>query len=420
MNGYNVTKGEKMSLLNPSIFDDNEENRIILRNDVLTPDYIPPRLIGRDEQILEVAGLIRPLFRHGYPNNGLIFGVSGCGKTVVSKMVLKSLTAKLEQNPIGVNVDWVYIHCKKIYTQTAILYTLIQYLDPLTEIKKTGYSMDYYYNALFNLMNTKNTALIVILDEIDFLGSEDLLYNFSRAISNDELKENRFIRIIGLSNSSKFEQKLDNRIVSSLGAEKISFPAYNTDEIYHILKDRIDLAFSPNTIDEDALIKCAHNAAMFSGDIRKALKVLHTAAIKAEKEKSKVITVDHITKAEKEVQKDQVIDSVIKLPLHHKLVLLSLIKLTTCNESATTGDVTAMYVKLCKAIQKEPGHRTLVSKCIGSLEAQQLIKSVKVNKGIKGGVTRVLSLYLEDVSQLKVGLYADEDLEDLTEFNPMI
>ena len=148
--------------IDTSIFDESE-TRIIIRGDVLTTEYIPKRLIGRDEQIKEVAGLMRQLFRHGFPNNGLIFGVSGSGKTVVSKFVLRSLMAKLEQNPIGINVDWIYIHCKKVYTQNSILYTLIKYLDQTTKVKKTGYSMDYYYDSLFHLMNTKNTALIVIL-----------------------------------------------------------------------------------------------------------------------------------------------------------------------------------------------------------------------------------------------------------------
>lgn len=409
-----------MSLIDPSIFDEVNESVIILRDDVLTPEYIPDRLIGRDEQIREVAGLMRGLFRHGYPNNGLLFGVSGCGKTVVSKSVLKSLVARLEQDPIGIKVDWVYIHCKKLYTQTSILYALIQHLDPTTKIKKTGYSMDYYYDSLFHLMNEKNTALIVILDEIDFLGSEDVLYNFSRAVVNDELKDGRFIRIIGISNSSKFEGKLDNRIVSSMGAEKISFPAYGTDEIYQILQDRIELAFVPNSIEEEAIVKCATDTARYSGDIRRALMVLHTAATLAEREKSKVVTVDHIQTAEDNVQKDQIVDSVVKLPFHHKLVLLSILKLMDQGTQITTGKVTKMYGHLCKYLEREPAHRTQVSKSIGSLESQQLISSKGINGGMKGGKTREITAFLEDVQQLKIGIYADDELEVLEGYNPVL
>jgi len=405
--------------IDTSIFDESE-TRIIIRGDVLTTEYIPKRLIGRDEQIKEVAGLMRQLFRHGFPNNGLIFGVSGSGKTVVSKFVLRSLMAKLKQNSIGINVDWIYIHCKKVYTQNSILYTLIKYLDPTTKVKKTGYSMDYYYDSLFHLMNTKNTALIVILDEIDFLRSEDVLYNFSRAVANEELQDGRFIRVIGLSNSSKYEARLDNRIISSMGAEKINFPAYNTDDLFHILKDRVDLAFAPGSIDEDTIIKCAADTAQFSGDVRKALRVLHTAAIIAENEKSNVISIDHIQIAENKVQKDQIIESVVKLPIHHKIVLLSIVKLMTNNKSVTTGSVTAMYDALCKQIAREPIHRTGVSRCIGSLEMQSFVNTILVNKGANGGITRYISIPTEDISQLKLGIYADDELEELRECFPMI
>ena len=81
------------------------------------------------------------------------------------------------------------ISCKTISTTNAVLYALIQHLDPNTSVKSSGYSMDFYYNALFQLMNVKNTALIVILDEIDFLRSDNVLYNFSRAIANEKLKD---------------------------------------------------------------------------------------------------------------------------------------------------------------------------------------------------------------------------------------
>jgi len=113
----------------------------------------------------------------------------------------------------------------------------------------------------------------------------------------------------------------------SVGFEKFRFPSYNTDDIYHILNDRIDLAFTPNSIDEETIIECAKNSAKTGGDIRKTLNVLHTAAKMAEGEGLEKITVSHIKKADAKVQNDDIISSVVTLPLHHKIVLLSVIKL---------------------------------------------------------------------------------------------
>ena len=73
--------------------------------------------------------------------------------------------------------------------------------------------MDYYYEIFYFLINDQNTALIVILDEMDFLKYDDILYSFSRAISNGKFTGRQFIRIIGLSNSLKFEEKLDQRVL---------------------------------------------------------------------------------------------------------------------------------------------------------------------------------------------------------------
>jgi cell division control protein 6 len=403
-----------------SIFDYPEEASIILRDDVLSPDYIPARLIGRDEQIKQVAYLMKPLFRHGSPNNALIFGPAGCGKTVVTKYVLKSLMVKLNQAPVGVNVDWVYIHCKKVYTSSSVLYTLIHHLDPETKIPKTGYSLNYYYDALFGLMNNSNKALIVILDEIDFLKSDDVLYNFSRAVANEELKDRRFISVIGLSNSLKYEEKLDPRVLSSMGFEKLRFPPYYADPIFHILNDRINIAFTPNSISEETLMECSIDSARANGDVRKALKVLSTAASLAENEGVHEIKISHIKAAEEKVQTSEIIESVMELPLHHKIILSSIIKANETTEAAPTGDVVKMYNALCKRIDIKPVDPTMVSKNIGALEMQSFIQFVKVNRGRKGGVTRLISINPLDLEQIKIGIYDDDLLDDLKNYYPII
>ena len=72
------------------------------------------------------------MFQHLKPNNALIFGPPGCGKNVVTKYVLTNLMIKLKRDPIDVNVEWVTISCKTISTTNAVLYALIQHLDPNT------------------------------------------------------------------------------------------------------------------------------------------------------------------------------------------------------------------------------------------------------------------------------------------------
>jgi len=403
-----------------SIFDFEDDVQIILNKEVLSPDYIPPRIIGRDEQIKQIASLMKYLIKGNgdKAENALIFGPPGCGKTVVSKCVLNTLMAKLERDPIPVNVDWVYIHCKKVYTSTSVLYTLIQHLDPRTKVPRCGYSLDYYYNELFKLMNTKNTALIVILDEIDFLRSDNVLYNFSRAIANEELFDGRFISIIGLSNSTKYEETLDDRIISSMGFKKFRFPSYYADPIYHILLDRINLAFAPNSISEELLMDCSEDAANAGGDIRKALCVLEEAAELAVDNGECKISKEYLTMAEEKVHIEEIINSVVGLPRHHKIILASIIKLVERSHSVYTGEVIKMYRLLCKQVSIKPLDDSTVSKSISSLEMQSFIRFTKVNIGSRGGISRLISVSSTDITQMKQGIYDDFKLEDLIDYFP--
>lgn len=410
-----------MSSISAGFYDYVGKKGIIVRSNVLDPDaYMPQVLIGRDEQIQDIAYLMKPIFTEGAPNNALIFGPTGCGKTATSKYALTGLIEKLREHPIDKKIDWVCLSCKEVSTPTGILFKLIQFLDPDTKVKRSGHATGYYYDSLYAAMNAKNTALVVILDEIDILSrtSKDVLYSFSRSISSGKFKSNLFIRIIGLSNSRDFENTLDPRILSSVGFEKFRFPSYNLEQIYLILKDRTNLAFSPNSIDEDTIIECAKHSANTGGDIRKALYVLQAAAKIAELEGSEVISLENIKEAEIKVQDDDIVKSVLALPLHYRILMLSIEKLMADNKTPNTGEVTSLYEKLCNEIGEDKSPRQTVSGWISSLEMQNYIHSVPINLGRKGGKTRLLSIPVDSYKLTKKALYSDYQLENILTYKP--
>lgn len=411
-----------MSTIKSGFYDYVGKKGIIIRSDVLDPDaYMPPVLIGRDEQIQDIAYLMKDIFTEGAPKNALIFGPTGCGKTATSKYALTGLMDKLVECPVGYNIDWVCISCKEVSTPTGILYKLISFLDPNTKVKRSGRSTDFYYDSLYEAMNKKNTALIVILDEIDILSrtSKDVLYSFSRSISNGKFTGKQFIRIIGISNNRDFENTLDPRILSSVGFEKFRFPAYNPDQIYQIILDRISIAFSKDSIDDEVIFECATHSAKTGGDIRKALYVLQAAAKLAELEGAEKIIVKHIKEAELKVQDDDIIKSVITLPLHYKILLLSIEKLESDNKTPNTGEVTSLYEKLCDVIGEDKSPRQTVSGWISSLEMQNYIKSTSINLGRKGGKTRLLSITPDSFKLTKKALYGDYQLEKIHNYKPL-
>ena len=439
-----------------TLFEYTEDTPIIIDEGILSPDYIPPVLHGRDEQMKEVAYLFKPLFINGAATNCLVFGPPGSGKTVVTKYVLKSLLEKIaddktvletlikEQNELhnkgleleetelkqlnnlykttpNINIQWTYVHCKKYHTTSSILFHLITTLDPNNNVARKGVPLDVYYNKLFNIMKIKNAAIILILDEIDFLQSDNVLYNFSRAIANEEITGRQFISVIGLSNSVKFEESLDPRVLSSAGFDKLNFPHYNADDIINILQDRVELAFAPNSIEIDTLAHCARDSAKAEGDVRKAIKVLKTAAKFAEKRGSTLITVDDLHTAQDEVQKNQLYENVLLLSDRHKLVLLSIIKMLDYRESATTGQVTKIYDLMCPRIDLDVRDRKVVSNAITALELQSLIITNTVHRGRKkGGTTRVITINKEDKKDMLRAIFQDKLFkEELDLYDPI-
>ena len=59
------------------------EDRIFNKRFVLLPDYVPERLIGRDEQIRQVASALSSALSGDKPHNVFIYGKTGVGKTAV-------------------------------------------------------------------------------------------------------------------------------------------------------------------------------------------------------------------------------------------------------------------------------------------------------------------------------------------------
>jgi archaeal cell division control protein 6 len=439
-----------------TLFDYTDETSIIIDEGILSPDYIPPVLHGRDEQMKEVAYLFKPLFLNGAATNCLIFGPPGSGKTVVTKYVLKSLVEKiandktileaqtqkqnelhdkgleleeaeikklniLKKNIPDINIQWTYVHCKKYHTTSSILFHLITKLDPNNNIPRKGIPLDMYYNKLFNIMKTKNAAIILVLDEIDFLQSDNVLYNFSRAVANEEITGRQFISVIGLSNSVKFEESLDPRILSSAGFDKLNFPHYNAEDIINILQDRVELAFAPDSIEIDTIAHCARDSAKAEGDVRKAIKVLKTAAKFAEKRGNTLVTIEDLHTAQDEVQKNQLYENVLLLPDRHKLVLLAIIKMLDYRESATTGQVNKIYDMMCPRIDLDIRDRKVVSNAITALGMQSLIKTNTVHRGRKrGGTTRVITIAKEDKKDTIRAIFQDKLFkEELELYDPI-
>jgi cell division control protein 6 len=366
-------------------------------NSHFTPDTIP----HRNEQINNLASILAPSLKGGNPSNVFIYGMTGTGKTLVSKYVGKELEKISNQGTHPVKV--LYINCKMKKTADTE-YRLIAELCRLLgqSVPSTGLPTQQVYDTFFRILDSRQWVVIIILDEIDSLVqkmSDDFLYNFTRI--NQDLTKAR-VSVIGITNDLNFVDILDPRVKSSLSEEEILFPPYNALELQDILRQRTELGFTEGVLSDEVIPKCAALAAQEHGDARRALDLLRVAGELAERTKGMEITEDHVDSALEKIDYDRVIESVKSLPKQSKAVLYSTINLVDKNqEEIQTGDVFSKYEDNCKDMGLSPLTQRRVSDLISELDMLGIINAKVVSLG-RYGRTRIIKLSISNKIKEKI------------------
>jgi len=409
--------GQEGNELN-NIFDDNHVS--IFRDEYpLSPKYIPARLVARDEQIEKIKTALKPIVRRGEPINTIIHGKTGTGKTVVVMFVVKQLLEKLNLIE-DTNVIPIYINSKNDTSTTQILYTIIKTLDSNRTVPKRGIELGWYYREIWEIMNLKNTSILLIIDEIDKLKKDDILYTFSRAGGGNNLKERIYIGIIGMTNNTKYFENIDSRIKSSMALNNITFPPYNANQLVEILNDRANLAFHDGVLEEMTIPLCSAFAAQEHGDARKALTLLYRAALIADEEHVPKIEERHVRMSQEQLDVDNQLEVVRTLPTQSKLVLLSILqKVETDNSKTTSGDIYNRYMLLCDIARVDVLSRTRVSDLVSELDMLGIIGAETKYKG-RYGRTRTYNIPLSTTLKLKQAIYQDYRLKMVESFKEKV
>jgi len=362
---FDIDKFYKSYLNGPRIFKNRE---------ALEPSFVPDELPHRDKEIERIAGLTACALRGDIPPNFLCYGMTGTGKTATIRYISQKLARHCSTKPPW----WIYINCNVVSTPYRVL----------AHIYNTG--------LLDNCI--KEGICFLVLDEIDILiekkGSNEILYDLTRL--NENLDSCR-VSIIGISNKLKFLEYLDPRVKSSLGQEEIVFHPYNANELADILLERAKIAFYPNIVNEGILKLVAGLAAKEHGDARKALQLLRKAGEMAEMNKHAKITESDIYKAQKDIEKDHIVEYILGLPLQAQLTLIAIYLLTKYSKDhiITSGDIYEVHSELSKKI---PGVKELtrrrISDYINELNLAGLINTSTRSMGYYGR-TKIINLDID-------------------------
>ncbi|MBI2658586.1 AAA family ATPase, partial [Candidatus Woesearchaeota archaeon] len=279
---------------------------------VLQSSYIPETILHREEQAKQIATVLAPALKGDKPSNIFIYGKTGTGKTLTTRYTTQKLMDIAAREKIPLKI--FYVNCK-LKRSADTEYRLIAQLA--TELGKsippTGLPTEEVYKSFLKALNKQKQNYILVLDEIDQLVNktgDNALYNLTRI--NEDIESQ--ISIIGISNDIMFVDNLDPRVRSSLSEEEIVFPPYNALQIQSILKQRADIAFNRNVLQQGVIEKCAAYAARDHGDARRALELLRVAGEITDRKNSKKITTEHIDTAEEKIDRDRIIDIVTTQP----------------------------------------------------------------------------------------------------------
>ena len=387
MYSFNIDKFYQNYLKGPKLFKNRE---------ALEPSFIPDVLPHRNSEIEKIAGITACALKGDVPPNFLCYGMTGTGKTATVRYISQKLAQHSTKPPW-----WVYINCTVVSTPYRILAHIYNTIVGKEIIPSTGLPKDVILKKLLGLLDQyiKDRICFLVLDEIDILiekkGGNEILYNLTRL--NESLDQCR-TSVIGISNKLKFTEFLDARVNSNLEEEEpIVFKPYNANQLYDILKLRAEIAFKEGVIDDGVIKLCAGLAAKENGDARKALQLLRKAGEIAERNQTKKILENHVEKAQKDIDKDYIVEYIFSMPLQAKLTLTAIFLLSknTKEHIITSGDIYEAHSELAQIIPnvKQLTHRR-ISDYINELALSGLITATTKSMGHYGR-TKIVKLDIE-------------------------
>jgi cell division control protein 6 len=284
---------------------------IFLDKGAFHEDYLPERILHRDDQIRKVRGILADAEKGSRPENILTTGAFGSGKTVV----VRTIGADLPPGCI-----FVYVNCSRFNTRLKILREALRQLAVSTP--ESGVPSDYY-DRRFDEAVSKHKFVILALDEVDKFterkGSEsfELFYTLSRLVKN--------VTTILLTNRTTFEanfiENMDARVRDTFRWTPIDFPDYDSAELADIVEDRCRVGLRADRYDRGICNLVAGLAYTQGGRARGALALIHKAAEIAENNHHAKVEEPDVREAVKQLRESQGSDLIRSLPPPQRAIL---------------------------------------------------------------------------------------------------
>jgi cell division control protein 6 len=346
-------------------------NNPIYKNRDVLYSLIPPKgFLHRTEQKNELIMELAPILMKSAVSCVFVFGNPGTGKTGLIQSLTEELVGEAKKNHITLKT--AYVNCSEKRTETVILTELASQLDKEKEYPRMGWTRAKAGDEFNKVLNKEESQILIVLDEVDYVLREegdDILYRLSRI--NEKTKST--VSTLIISNDVRVSDYLKPKTMSTFGRVKVIFSPYNAEELFDIVKDRAHEAFKPGVVSDAIIKKISEIEASRDGDARKAMELLDSCAKIAIAKNRKQITLDLVDEADKNLERDNVLNLISSLTNHQKLLYLSILK--NQKEMIAGADVHKLYMQACESYNIKPLSERRVRSFLISLTEIGLIES---------------------------------------------
>lgn len=352
-------------------------------------DYVPGDLPHRDEELRGITRVFKGLAQGAQRENLLIQGPVGTGKTALAKRFAQDFSAHLRRT--GKTLEVVHVNCRRRKTSGLAMLGILNHFDP--QYPERGFGVGEMQRDLRRHLERRDAHLLVILDEVDALlraDGSDLVYDLTRF--NDESGPGWVGVSLMLISQHDILAQMDEAALSTFKKNVVHVEPYGSPALEAIVRQRVELAFQPGSVDDDAACLIADIAAE-EGNARLAIEILWKAGLNTDDHHRDLVSAEDVRTAKADVSSHITDVKLRQLAKHPQLVLLALARRLRKDESAyaTTGAVEEMYQLICEEYNEDPRGHTMFWKYLKQLQDAGMILARLSGKG-QAGTTQHISI----------------------------
>lgn len=357
---------------------------IFSEESVLKEDWQPEKLPEREKELDEIRNALAPATRGVNAHNLFLYGKTGQGKTVAIDHELNLLN-EYANSQDDLELSVIKTSANNQSTSYQLAAHLIKEIREGSK-KPSGIDQQSMFDLLYDELRGLNETIIIVIDEIDSIGSnDDLLYELPRARKNGYL-EDQWISVIGISNDLEFRDNLSPKVKDSLYDSEIEFAPYNANQLTSILERRAERAFVDGVLDSDVIPLCSAFAAQDEGSARQAIRLLYKAGELALNNDDDVVNESHVREARDILERKRIEEGMRSLTTQDQLALLSVVALEIEEETpARTRQVYQKYKDIAAILDSNQLVERRVRDHLQSLGMQGFLIVETRNRGIQGG-----------------------------------